>query len=56
MITEVSQRLLPFHRIRGSQVRGLYEQFVEVEDRFGNLEAIMEMVRLVMALPEFQLH
>ena len=56
MITEVSQRLLPFHRFRGSQVRGLYEQFVEVEDRFGNLEAIKEMVRLVMALPEFQLH
>ncbi len=46
---------MPFHRLRGSQVRVLFERYVEVEVKDGNLEAIKEVVRLLMSLPEYQM-
>lgn len=55
LLTNLNHRLLPFHEIRGSQKRLLYERYREINDAFDSLEAAKDLLRLVMALPEYQL-
>jgi hypothetical protein len=55
LLERLRQRLLPFHQLRGPQVRALYEAFIETVETDGELEAIKDVIRLMMALPEYQM-
>ncbi|MEZ5303675.1 MAG: hypothetical protein R3F11_23985 [Verrucomicrobiales bacterium] len=55
LVERLRHRLLPFHRLRPAQVRGLYDAFCETLDSSGSLEATKDLIRLMMALPEYQM-
>ena len=47
-------RLLPNRTLRKSQVRTLHDRYSTVTQQLGSLEGVKELVRLILALPEYQ--
>ena len=48
-------RFLPFHELRGSQYRILYDRFVRMLETHDGSEATRDLLRLILALPEYHL-
>lgn len=48
-------RFLPNRSLRQSQVRTLYERYSAVTEQLGSHEGIKELIRLILALPEYQI-
>ncbi len=55
LLQKLNHRLLPFHELRGSQKRLLFDRYSSIFDSFGDTEAVKDLLRLIMALPEYQL-
>ena len=54
LLEELRQRFMPNRELRKSQVRTLLDRYSSVSDELGELEGVRELVRLVLALPEYQ--
>lgn len=55
LIGRLSDRFLPLHPMRKSQIRILYDQYLRTSHRLDALTAVKEAVRLITALPEYQM-
>ncbi len=55
LIEKLNERFLPLIPLRKSQVRTLYDRYVHIAEKMSEVEAIKEMIRLIMALPEYQM-
>lgn len=49
------QRLLPFHSLRPAVLRGLHERYRKVLRESDQTEAVKDLLRVFLALPEFQM-
>lgn len=56
LVNRLNDRLLPFHRLRSTQRRALYDHYLSIRERVNEETALRELIRLMLALPEFQLH
>ena len=56
LLNHLQQRFLPFHPLRPSQARVLADHQRREVPRRGELGAAQDLLRLLLALPEFQLH
>ena len=45
---------MPNRELRKSQVRTLFDHYSSVSEELGELEGVKELVRLILALPEYQ--
>ena len=54
LLENLRQRFIPNRELRKSQVRTLLDRYSSVSDELGELEGARELVRLVLALPEYQ--
>ena len=54
LLEDLRQRFIPNRELRKSQVRTLLDRYSSVSDELGELEGVRELVRLVLALPEYQ--
>jgi uncharacterized protein (DUF1800 family) len=55
LLITLQKRFFPFHEIRGSQQRLLYDRFIRVRDAHDATEATRDVLRLILAMPEHQL-
>lgn len=55
LIDSLCQRFLPDRKLRKSQIRTLYTRYASISEQLDSLEAVKEVVRLIMALPEYQI-
>lgn len=55
LIDSLMQRFLPDRKLRKSQMRTLYTRYTSISEQLDSLEAVKEVVRLIMALPEYQI-
>ena len=54
LLEELKKRFMPNRELRKSQVRTLLDRYSSVSDELGELEGVRELVRLILALPEYQ--
>lgn len=54
LLEELKKRFMPSRELRKSQVRTLFDRYSSVSDELGELEGVRELVRLILALPEYQ--
>ncbi len=55
LIEKLMDRFLPLCPLRKSQIRRLHDHYRRTSERMDTLEATKELVRLLMALPEYQM-
>ena len=55
LLDSLTARFLPNRSLRKSQVRTLYDRYSTVTNQLGSLEGVKELVRLILALPEYQI-
>lgn len=54
LLEQLKKRFMPNRELRKSQVRTLFDHYSSVSDELGELEGVRELVRLILALPEYQ--
>ncbi len=55
LIETLTKRFMPHRTLRKSQIRTLYERYSSIAEQLDSLEAVKELVRLLLALPEYQM-
>ncbi len=55
LLDSLLARFLPNRTLRKSQVRTLFDRYSALSDQIGSEEAVKELVRLILALPEYQI-
>ncbi len=55
LLDSLTARFLPNRSLRKSQVRSLFDRYSAVTEQLGSTEGIKELVRLMLALPEYQI-
>jgi len=55
LIEHLNERFIPSVKLRPSQVRALRERYDIIASKVDTLEAVKEVVRLILALPEYQI-
>jgi len=55
LLDNLLNRFLPNRSLRKSQVRTLYERYSSISEQLGAEEGVKELVRLILALPEYQI-
>jgi uncharacterized protein (DUF1800 family) len=54
LLEQLKKRFMPNRELRKSQVRTLFDHYSSVSEELGELEGVRELVRLILALPEYQ--
>ena len=54
LLEQLKTRFMPNRELRKSQVRTLFDHYSSVSEELGELEGVRELVRLILALPEYQ--
>ncbi len=55
LIARLMDRYMPLCPLRKSQMRILYDHFIKTSQRLDSLSAVKELVRMITALPEYQM-
>ena len=55
LIDALCKRFLSDRKLRKSQIRTLYERYASISEQLDSLEGVKELVRLLLALPEYQI-
>ena len=55
LIDALTKRFLPNKTLRKSQIRTLYQRYSAISEQLDSLEGVKELIRLLLALPEYQL-
>jgi uncharacterized protein (DUF1800 family) len=55
LIDALTKRFLPNKALRKSQIRTLYQRYSAISEQLDSLEGVKELIRLLLALPEYQL-
>jgi hypothetical protein len=55
LLDTLTARFLPNRSLRKSQVRSLLDRYSAVNEQLGSIEGVKELVRLILALPEYQI-
>ena len=55
LIDALTKRFLPNKTLRKSQIRTLYQRYSAISKQLDSLEGVKELIRLLLALPEYQL-
>lgn len=55
LIDALTKRFLPNKTLRKSQIRTLYQRYSVISEQLDSLQGVKELIRLLLALPEYQL-
>jgi len=55
LIDALTKRFLPNKALRKSQIRTLYQRYSAISEQLDSLQGVKELIRLLLALPEYQL-
>jgi hypothetical protein len=55
LVDVLVKRFLPNRSLRKSQIRTLYQRYSSISEQLDSVEAVKELIRLILALPEYQI-